>query len=481
MSAPAASLVHSAEAQAAPRSATLRYLASAAAVLILLLLWFLPLGLEEQAQRAIAIASFMVVLWVTELVPHAITGLIGCWLFWALGVAPVRTAFAGFSVSEAPWFLLGALLIGTMVTESGLARRVAYAILAHVGTSFSRVLLAFLITNFLMTFMVPAGPPRVILLGSIALGAVASYGLSAKSNIATALILAVTFSATLNDKTILGSTPAILARSLIVEHGHVPVYWSQWLIAYAPLGIANLLLVWWLTLRLYPPEVKDLPGGPGFLRQRSAELGPWTAREKRAAFWILAAVALWLTDFLHHVSPAIIGLGVGLATVLPGVGALTTGDLKKVNFYIILFMGTALSMAEVLRDTGAVRMLSDMMFAVVSPWVQSTLDATVFLYWSAFLAHLLLASETSMISVTMPVIMDLSLRSGLDPLAVGLIWSFATGGKLFIYQSLVLIAGYAFGCYSARDVAKIGAFFLIVQWALLLLIVPFYWPLLGIG
>jgi len=450
-------------------------------VLALPALWFAPLPLEPRAQHAIAIATFMVILWITEVVPHAITGLIGCWLFWAFQVAPVRTAFGGFSTSEAPWFLLGALLIGTMVSESGLARRVAYSILAHVGTSFSRVLLAFLVTNFLMTFMIPAGPPRVILLGTIALGAVASYGLDNKSNVAKALILAVTFSATLNDKTILGSTPAILARSLIVEHGHVPVYWSQWLIAYAPLGIANLLLVWWLMLRLYPPETKDLPGGVDFLRRRAGELGPWTAREKRAAFWIIAAVGLWMTDFVHHVSPAIIGLGVGLATVLPGIGALDTADLKKINFYILLFMGTALSMAEVLRDTGAVRVLSEVMLAVVSPWVHSVFDSTVFLYWSAFVAHLLLASETSMISVTMPVVMDVSLKTGLDPLAVGLVWSFATGGKLFIYQSLVLIAGYTFGCYGAHDVLKIGAFFLIVQWLLLLLIVPLYWPLLGIG
>jgi di/tricarboxylate transporter len=60
------------------------------------------------------------------------------------------------------------------------------------------------------------------------------------------------------------------------------------------------------------------------------------------------------------------------------------------------------------------------------------------------------------------------------------VWSYSTGGKLFIYQSLVLIAGYSFGCYTARDVFKIGLFFLITQSILLLVLVPFYWPLLGI-
>ena len=52
----------------------------------------------------------------------AIAGLIGCYLFWVLGVAPFSLAFAGFADSTA-WFLMGALLFGVMATRSGLARR----------------------------------------------------------------------------------------------------------------------------------------------------------------------------------------------------------------------------------------------------------------------------------------------------------------------------------------------------------------------
>lgn len=451
-----------------------------AGVAALLLVWFAPLAMEPRAQHALAISLFMVVFWITEAAPHAVTGLLGCWLFWALGVAEPHQAFGGFSSSEAPWFLLGALLIGIMVTESGLARRIAHTILAKVGSSFSNVLLAFLATNFLLTFMVPSGPPRVILLGTIVLGAVASFGMDQKSNVAKSLILAITFSATLNDKTILGSTPAILARSLIMEHGEVPVYWSQWLIAYLPLGIFNFFAIWWLMLKLYPPEKKELPGGKPFLRQQLKDLGPWSGSEKRAAAWVLVALALWSTDFIHHVSPAVVGMGVGLLAAVPVIGVLKLEDMKKLNFFIFIFMGTALSMALVLRESGAVAVLSDLMFRSISGWMGSIPEATVVLYWAAFAVHLLLASETSMISVSMPVIMDYATTTGLSPLALGLVWSFATGGKVFIYQSLVLIAGYSFGCYTAKDVFKIGLFFLIVQWLMLMLIVNFYWPILGI-
>ncbi|HEY7680562.1 MAG TPA: SLC13 family permease [Terriglobia bacterium] len=449
-------------------------------ILALPVFWYIPLPLEPRAQHALAITAFMVIFWIVEVVPHAVTGLLGCWLFWSLQVAPIRTAFSGFSSSEAPWFLLGALLIGLMVTESGLAKRLAFTILSLVGSSFSRILLAFILTNLVMTVLIPAGPPRVILLCTIVLGALTSFGVDHKSNIAKALIIGVVFSATLNDKTILASTPAILARSLIMEHGHVPVYWSQWLIAYAPLGLANIFAIWWLMMRLYPPEKKELPGGQAYLRQQLEVLGPWNALEKRAAFWTFTAVVLWATDRFHGVSPAVIGLGVGLAASLPGIGVLTMESMKKLNFFIVLFMGTALSMAEVLRETGAVQVLSDSLFRFIAPLIQNTNDSTIILYWTAFVAHLVLASETSMIAVSMPLVMNFALVNQLDPLALGFVWSFATGGKLFIYQSLVLIAGHTFGAYDARDILKVGVFFLFVEWLLLLLIVPLYWPLIGI-
>ncbi|MBI3941061.1 MAG: anion permease [Acidobacteria bacterium] len=458
----------------------MKIVGAAIGILAFLVLWFAPLGLQPRAQHGLAIVAFMVIFWIVEVTPHAMTGLIGCWLFWALKVVPADIAFRGFS-SENPWFLLGALFVGAMVTESGLARRLAYTILSHIGTSYPRILLGFILTDFLMTFMIPAGPPRVILLGTIVLGVVASFGLDKKSNVAKAMILAITFSATLFDKSIIASTPSILARSLIEKFGHVPVYWSHWFIAYLPLDVINILAAWWLMLRLYPPEKNELPGGKIFLRQQLAALGPWSAREKRAAFWALVALSLWATDFLHHISPAVIGLGTGLGATLPRIGVLRAEEAKKVNFFIVIFMGAAISMAEAMRDTKALDVVTDVLFQFMAPYVHNVLQSTVVLYWSAFVAHLVLASETSMVAISMPLVMNFALKNELDPLAMGMVWSFATGGKLFIYQSLVLIAGYSFGSFEARDVFKIGLFFLIAESILLLLVVPYYWPLIGIG
>ena len=82
---------------------------------------------------------------------------------------------------------------------------------------------------------------------------------------------------------------------------------------------------------------------------------------------------------------------------------------------------------------------------------------------------------------SLPATEKAQINQALDPLAAGLIWAFSVAGKLFIYQSLVLIAGHTFGCYNGRDVFRIAAFFLLLDWLILLALVPLYWPLIGIG
>ena len=43
-----------------------------------------------------AIALFMILGWATEIMDHGVTGLIGCYLFWALNVVSFDVATRGF-------------------------------------------------------------------------------------------------------------------------------------------------------------------------------------------------------------------------------------------------------------------------------------------------------------------------------------------------------------------------------------------------
>ena len=80
-----------------------------------------------------------------------------------------------------------------------------------------------------------------------------------------------------------------------------------------------------------------------------------------------------------------------------------------------------------------------------------------------------------------PILMTFAKTHGIDPLALGMIWTFGAGPKVFIYESAVLVVGYSYGYFSNKDMLKVGAILSVVTALILLLLVPLYWPLIGIG
>src|SRR6266853_1593185 len=134
-----------------------------------------------------------------EIMDHGITGLIGCYLFWSLKIVSFEVAFSGFA-NDTPWFLMGAILFGTMASKSGLAKRLAYLVTIRIGTSYSRLLLALILSDFLLTFLVPSGMARVTVMAAVATGLISAFGLGPGSNVGRGMFLILTYTAGVFDK-----------------------------------------------------------------------------------------------------------------------------------------------------------------------------------------------------------------------------------------------------------------------------------------
>jgi anion transporter len=459
---------------------TRKIIGSILAVAVPVVLWFAPLNFDATSKHALAVAAFMIVAWITEPIPHALTGLVGCYLFWVLKVVKFEVAFSGFA-DQTPWFLFGAGLFGMMATKTGLARRLAYLIIQRVGASYSRLLLGIILSSFLLTFLVPSGIACVVIMASVALGLMDVFRLDKGSNIGKGIFITLTYTAGCFDKMVIAGPSTILGRGLIENGANIHVYYSLWLLAFLPCAIVTIFGIWRLVAWLYPPEDAALERGAEFLRSELDSMGPWTAMEKRALFLMLLAIALWMTDLIHHISPAIIGIGIGLLACVPGVGILNQDDMKRLNYLPVFFVATAISMGTVLVQTGALHTMTAIMFDWLRPLVTSSTFALALVpYWTAFIYHIFLGNEISMLATSMPGLMSFAHANGIHPLPLGLIWAFAAGGKIFVYQSGVLVAGYSYGYFKARDVFRVGLCVTVIESLVLLLIVPFYWPFLGI-
>jgi solute carrier family 13 (sodium-dependent dicarboxylate transporter), member 2/3/5 len=137
------------------------------------------------------------------------------------------------------------------------------------------------------------------------------------------------------------------------------------------------------------------------------------------------------------------------------VGILDIEDMKRLN-YLPVFFVAAVSMGTVLEATKGLEVLTNYMFAWTQPFMTNIFTTTIVMYWTAFVYHFLLAREISMLG-TSPLVMEFAKSHDMHPLLLGMIWTFAAGGKLFAYQSGVLIVGYSYRYFAARDLVHMGS------------------------
>src|ERR1700733_3653991 len=309
-------------------------------VVVPLVIWFSPLPLAPQVKHGFAILAFMVIAWITEATEFALAGFIGCFLFWALGVVKFDVAFSGFADATA-WFLFAAMLIGLVASKSGLARRLAYTVMLHVGVTYPRILLGLIITYFLFTFIVPSGLARVVILASIALALTEAFQAARGSNIARGMFLILTYTGNIFDKMILAGAGSITAAGQMAKFGGVEVLYGVWLLAFLPCSIVTVLAAWRLTLWLYPPEQTAFAPDKAYFQDALDKMGPWSMAETKAAILIACAILLWVTDFLHHIPPTMVALGVGLFALLPHVGLLEADAMRRLNYMPVFFVAAA--------------------------------------------------------------------------------------------------------------------------------------------
>jgi solute carrier family 13 (sodium-dependent dicarboxylate transporter), member 2/3/5 len=444
-----------------------------------LMIWWLPLGVTPAAHKALAIAGFMLAYWIMEPVDHGITALIGCYLFWALKVTTFSTAFSGFT-SPIPWFLFGTLVLGEVASRTGLAKRVGYLVITKVGLpSYAQLVLGIITLIFLLNFLIPSPQAQIAIVAPLLIGLIMVFESGSRTTVAKGLFVLLTYTCTLFGKMILSSNSSILARGIIEAQTGQQVFWSQWLLAFLPVTLLTIVAGWLTILWLYPVERLHLSRGQQFLREELEKLGPWSRDEQRALACLLLAVSLWATDLVHHLHPGMIALGMGLFLVLPKVGLLDMKAVRTLNFLLVIFMAGALSMGNVLNETAALTFLMKTVVGWIAPLLSDPWQATTILYWGGFLYHFLMA-DNAMVVTGLPVLLQVADVEGYHPIAMGLIWTFTTGGKVFVYQAASYIVGYSYGYFEGKDLLKVGAVLTVVEGILLMVVVPLYWPLIGL-
>jgi len=309
--------------------------------------WPAPEGMGPQVLAGAGLAVIAIGLWASGAVAEWIVALILFATAMLLKIAPAAVVFSGFQ-SGALWLVLGGLVVGAAVGKTGLGVRISRAILPFFGRGYGGIIAGVVTIGVALSFLMPSSLGRIVLMMPILLALADSLGFAPGSNGRYGIVLACAIGTFILSFSILpASVPPMVMTGLSEKlYGYVPLYAEYLLLHFPLLGALKALLLVLIVLWL-------LPDKPKVAATTLAPLAPMSPEEKRLSFIVGISLALWLTDFLHHVSPAWISLGAAIACLAPGLGVLSAQEAQsKVNWTSAFYIAGMLSLGTLIMDTG---------------------------------------------------------------------------------------------------------------------------------
>ena len=268
--------------------------------LLALAILLMPTALAPAAQRVGAVLALMIVFWMTEALPLAVTALMGPTLCVMLGVATAQVAYAPFA-DPVIFLFIGSFILAEGMIAHRLDRRLAFTALASqwVGSSGLRLVVAYAgVTCFLSMWM--SNTATTAMMFPLGLAVLSELGRERKGDsdfqrYAMAMMLVTSFAATIGGMgTPVGTPPNLIGVGLLRTTAGIDVSFTGWMMVGVPIVVVTMgsLVLWFLV-----PRSRGIQLGPDTVRTVSNELvrlGAMTRGERNVVFAFSVTVALWI-------------------------------------------------------------------------------------------------------------------------------------------------------------------------------------------
>jgi len=434
-----------------------------------------PEALGSAGMRAIAVFLLCLVLWVSNAVPVAITGLFAIVLVPLLGILPRSATYSLFG-NEAVFFILGAFILSGAVMQSGLSNRVALRLMERYGDSPKRLIISIFLLAAALSFVMSEHAVAAMLF-PIVLEISKSLKLRpGKSNYGKLLFFALAWGSVIGGVgTFLGGARVPLAMGILKETTGATIGFLDYTIAVAPLVVVLLIVGYIVLTRFFPIDIDGVENAHKVIVKRASALGKVRPREYAVGAVLIITIFFWVT----------IGKTVGLAAIaLISVMALFVLKLVKwreieeyVNWGIILMYGGAIILGTALDKSGAAKWMVDI---IMTRWAET--PVTIIALFS-LLAILLTESmsNAAVIAVLLPVSIGMAGMNNMSPEVLTYAVAIPAGLAFMLPMSTPANAIAVSSDYiTVRDMAKGGVIMFVTSWVTFNLMAHYYWPLIGL-
>lgn len=417
------------------------------------------------AIKCLFLLGVVALLFVTELIPLAVTAVGAAVSCWILGLIPVEQIFIGLADPTVVLFG-GMFVVGAAMFYTGLAQQIGSTVVKMCGTGENRLMFGIMAVAALMSaFLSNTGTTACLI--PVVLAICANARISASRE-----LMPLAFAAGLGGTiTLIGTPPNILANVALKAAGMAELQFGFFEYAYIgiPITVAGIFYMMFIGKYLLPKEMQELE--PLEIEQ---EITAETASRSKQIICGLIMAGVILTMAVDIVPLEVAAVTGALLCVL--TGCLTEKQAyNSIDWITIFLFAGMIPVASAMNTTGAGKLIAEATVKMLGGNPSPYLVTAVLFCLAVLLTQFM--SNTASKALLCPVGIALSAQMGASPKAVLmaiLIASSCAFASPVGTPPNTLVLGP--GNYKFLDYVKAGSGLVFVCLIVSIIVIPVVWP-----
>mgnify|MGYP000164029584 FL=1 len=417
------------------------------------------------AVKCLILLAVVALLFVTELIPLAITAMGGAIACGLLGFIPAKQVFSGLSNSTVVLFA-GMFVVGAAMFYTGLAQKIGNTVVHFCGTGENSLMFGLMFVGAALSSVLSNTGTAACLL-PVALGICSAAKIPASRQ-----LMPLAFACGLGGIiTMVGTPPNIIANGALEAAGIADKFgFFEFAWIGIPVTVAGIIYMMFLGKYLLPKAELDAD------QEIEQEV---EANETSASKQVVSGVILLLVVLTMAIG--IKGVSLEMAAIIGAIVCVLTGCLTEKQAYasidwvtIFLFAGM-MPVSTAMDKTGAGKLIAEWTVGLMGGTPSPLVVTAVLFILSCALTQFM--SNTASAALLCPIGVAISKQLGADPkavlMAIAVAASCAFASPVGTPPNTLVLGP---GGYKFMDYVKAGTGLVIVSFIVSLVVIPIVWP-----
>jgi sodium-dependent dicarboxylate transporter 2/3/5 len=452
-------------------------------------------AISPQAPQVLALAAWMIIWWITEAAPIAVTAFLPLVGFPLLGVMKMSESSAPYA-NPIIFLFFGGFLIALALEKHKLHERIALNLIRLTGTSGNGIILGFTIATAFLSMWISNTATAMMMLpiansvvNLIIKDSLKPFELENKNerNFALGLMLSVGYAASLGGiATIIGTPPNVVFVALLNDFFKIEISFAQWFMVGFPVSVLLLISSYFIiTAILFKNNLKEIEGSDALIKNRLELLGKLRKEEMLVLIVFGSTALFWMfqqpiNNLLGKelLNDTMIGMTGGLLMFLVPIDfkksqfVLHWSDTEKMAWGVLFLFGGGLCLAEGLNKAGVIEFIGQ--------WIAGQNEFSIWLTLTVIVLSVILTefmSNVALVNVFVPVVFGIAAVMQVNPILLGL--PVTLGASIALMSPIATPPNaivFASGYIRIQDMVKAGALMnlvaIVIIWLISITVLP---------